>query len=237
MGGGDGRRDENRHLPRRPLAVGSGLATAASEPSRFRFDPARPVPTVGGNISVGCEVMPGGAFDQRCRPDRFGCGDALPLAQRHDVLVFQTGPLAEPDEVTGPIAVRLWASSSAVDTDFTAKLVDVYPPNEDYPDGYAMNLVDSIVRARYRESHERGVPREPNRVYEFLIQLYPTSNLFAAGHRIRVDVSSSNYPRFDVNPNTGDPLGRSRRWVAAENSIDHDGERPSRIVLPIVPIT
>ena len=159
----------------------------------------------------------------------------MPLASRDDVVVFQTPPLEADVEVTGPVQVNLWASSSAVDTDFTAKLVDVYPPSVDYPMGYALNICDGIIRAVYRESWERAEPLTPGRVYELAISLYPTSNVFARGHRIRLDVSSSNFPRFDVNPNTGAAPGRRRGTVAAQNAIYHDAEYPSHVVLPVVP--
>ena len=202
----------------------------------YRFDPQDPVPTVGGNISAAEDVMPAGGFDQRGRPGLYGCRDALPLNARPDVLTFQSGPLIEDTEVTGPISVHLWVSSSALDTDFTAKLIDVYPPNLDYPDGYALNLGDSIQRARYREDRERSVLLEPGTVYPLQITLYPTSNVFARGHRIRVDLSSSNFPRFDVNSNTGEALGTSGRTVVAENTIHHDAGHPSHIVLPVVPL-
>ena len=121
--------------------------------------------------------------------------------------------------MTGPIVVRLWASSSAVDTDFTAKLIDVHPPNEDYPQGYDMNLTDSIIRARYRNGWGRGELMTPGEVYEFEFKLYPIGNLFAEGHRIRVDISSSAFPHFDVNPNTGEPLGRHTHTVVARNTV------------------
>ena len=139
-------------------------------------------------------------------------------------------------EVIGPASVTLWASSSTPDTDFTAKLVDVYPPSDDYPEGFDLNITDGILRARYRESRERETLMTPGEVYEFEIRLFPTANLFQAGHRIRVEVSSSNYPRFDVNPNTGEPLGRHTRMVPAENTIHHAGPRASAITLPIQPI-
>lgn len=203
--------------------------------SSYRYDPRDPVPTIGGNISAANEVLPPGGFDQRCRPGLYGCADSLPLAARHDVLVFQTPPLEEDTEVTGPLTVRLWASSSAVDTDFTAKLIDVYPPNEDYPDGYALNIADSIIRGRYRADRTVGTLLTPGEVYEFEVILYPTSNLFARGHRIRLDISSSNFPRFDVNPNTGEPVGRSNRIVVAENTIYHDADHPSHLELAVVP--
>jgi uncharacterized protein len=209
---------------------GEGLASTT-----YRYDPRDPVPTIGGNISASNEVMPPGGYDQRCRPGLYGCQDTLPLAARHDILVFDTPPLDADTEVTGPISVHLWASSSAVDTDFTAKLLDVYPPSADYPDGYALNIGDSIIRARYREDRATPTLLTPGEVYPFEIVLYPTSNVFARGHRIRLDISSSNYPRFDVNPNTGEPLGRSRRTLVAENTIHHDAARPSHVTLPIVP--
>jgi uncharacterized protein len=208
---------------------------AGEPPSGYTFDPRDPVPTIGGNISVGYELMPNGGYDQRGDPRFFGCKDSLPLAVRQDVLVFETPPLEQDVEVTGPLVVKLWASSSAVDTDFTAKLVDVYPANAHYPDGFALNISDSIIRARYRKDRTHAEFLTPGEVVEFEIVLYPTSNLFAKGHRIRVDISSSNFPRFDVNPNTGEPLGRHRRFELAQQTIYHDAEHPSHIVLPVIP--
>lgn len=136
--------------------------------------------------------------------------------------------------VQGPIVVRLFVSSSAVDTDFTAKLVDVYSPSRDFPSGFAMNLTDGIVRARYRNTPDRAELMKPGVVYELAIEPFPTANVFKKGHRIRVDISSSNFPRFDVNPNTGELLGLNRRTVVADNSVWHDREHPSHIVLPVV---
>jgi putative CocE/NonD family hydrolase len=177
-----------------------------------------------------------GASDQVERPDVLGCRPPYgPLAARPDVLVFQTPPLERDLEVTGPLVARLWVSSDAPDTDFTAKLVDVHPPNEDYPQGYAMSLADGIRRARYRSGYARGEPIEAGQVYELTIELGPTSNRFVAGHRIRVDVSSSNFPRFDVNPNTGEPLGRHTHARVARNSVYVDAARPSHIMLPVIP--
>jgi putative CocE/NonD family hydrolase len=207
----------------------------ASQPTSYRFDPRNPVPTLGGNVSSEGVLMPRGAQDQRCHPDHWLCQDSLPLSARSDVLVFQTPPLEHDVEVTGRLIVKLWGSSDGSDTDFTAKLIDVYPPNRDYPAGVDLNVGDSIVRARYRDSLKTAkmlVPRQP---HEFTIEMYPTSLVFRRGHRIRLDISSSNFPRFDVNPNTGEPLGQQRRWRLAENTIYHDAQHPSRIALPVVP--
>jgi uncharacterized protein len=223
-----------------PFYLHTGGVLSAHKPaagpsaSTYRFDPRDPVPTVGGNISVGFEFMPAGGFDQRTRIGGFTANEPLPLAARADVVVFASEPLDHDVEVTGPITVKLWVSSSALDTDFTAKLIDVYPPSADYADGYALNLTDSILRARYRDSFERPELMTPGEVYQISFPLYPTSNVFKAGHSIRVDISSSNFPRFDVNPNSGGALGEAGPIVVAENTIFNDAARPSHIVLPIV---
>lgn len=210
--------------------------SAPKDPSlTFRFDPSKPVPTIGGNISSATGLMENGGWDQRCREGMVGCFDTLPLAERNDILVFQTAPLEADLEATGLIQVKLWGSSSALDTDFTAKLVDVYPPNPDHPTGFELNIGDSIIRARYRDSLEKASLLKPGDVYPFTIRLYPTSNTFKKGHRIRVDISSSNFPRFDLNPNTGEPLQRHRRVNIAENTIYLDSLHPSQIVLPVIP--
>ena len=202
--------------------------------SRFSFDPRDPVPTIGGGISAADPIMGAGAFDQRGNSRFFGCQDTLPLNARSDVLTFQTPPLESDVEITGPITVKLHASSSARDTDFTAKLIDVCPLSDDYPDGLAINLTDSIIRARYRNGWDTPELLEPGKVYEFVFELYPTSNVFKKGHRIRLDISSSNWPRFDVNPNTGGDLGVERRLEIAEQTIYHEPEHPSHVVLPII---
>jgi putative CocE/NonD family hydrolase len=150
------------------------------------------------------------------------------------VVVFRTEPLAEDVEVTGEIQVKLWASSTAPDTDFTAKLVDVYPPSADFPGGFDLNITDGIVRARFRESLSQETLMEPGTTYAMTIKLYPTSNVFKKGHRIRVDISSSNFPRFDVNPNTGEPLNDNRRVATATNTLFHDAHHPSHILLPVM---
>jgi putative CocE/NonD family hydrolase len=201
----------------------------------FQFDPRHPVPTIGGNISSNNDIMLQGAWDQRGGPHIWNGKEPLPLSARNDILVFQTEPLPTDLEVTGELAVRLWVSSSAADTDFTAKLIDVYPPSPAWPGGFDLNIGDGIQRLRFRESLQKEVLAEPGKVYPITVKLYPTSNIFRKGHRIRVDVSSSNFPRFDVNPNTGEPLNRNRRQEIAVNRVHHDAEHPSHIVLPMVP--
>jgi putative CocE/NonD family hydrolase len=223
----------------------------AEAPSSYQFDPTHPVPTLGGNISShnappshrntisrpgdSNNLMEQGAYDQRCRLEIWTCDDTRPLSARNDVLVFQSKPLEEDMEVTGRLIAHLWASSSAPDTDFTAKLIDVYPPNPDFPAGVDLNVADSIVRARYRDSLEHASLMKPGTVYPFTIEMYPTSLVFKKGHRIRLDISSSNFPRFDVNPNTGEALNDNRRWATAVNTVYHDAEHPSHIVLPLIP--
>ena len=260
MGGGSGERNSHQRLDHGgrwrseqqwPLArtistvfylqANGGLSTQSPQgdqrPSRYLFDPNRPVPTVGGNISSGRPIMEPGGFDQRESSEFHGSlPPYLPLAARPDVLVFQTEPLGEDLEVTGPISVSLWISSSAADTDFTAKLVDVYPPSQGYPEGYALNISDGILRAKFRNSWERPESLKPSEVYPITIPMFPTSNLFARGHRIRLDISSSNFPRFDVNGNTGDNPATSPVKTPAQNSVYHDAGRPSQLLLPIVPV-
>ncbi len=215
------------------LSTQSPQATTSS--TSLTFDPRDPVPTIGGNISSGNDIMLQGAWDQKGGPHVWNFPKPIPLSARNDVLVFQTAPLEHDTEVTGEIEVRLWVSSTAVDTDFTAKLIDVYPPSPDYPGGFDLNIGDGIVRARFRDSLREEKLMRPGDVYPVTIRLYPTSNVFRRGHRIRVDVSSSNFPRFDVNPNTGEPLARHRRLETCVNTIHHEASRPSQIILPVVP--
>jgi hypothetical protein len=208
---------------------------AEGPPTTYLFDPRNPVPTLGGNVSSQGTLMFQGAADQRCRTGFWLCSDSKPLSARNDVLVFQTPPLSADLEVTGRLIVRLWAASDGPDTDFTAKLIDVYPPNKDYPGGVDLNIADSIVRARYRKGPGKAEFLQPGQPEEFTIEMYPTSLVFQRGHRIRVDISSSNFPRFDVNPNTGEPLNNNRRWRMAENSVYFGGSHASQIVLPVIP--
>ena len=209
--------------------------SAAAASTSLRFDPARPVPTIGGNISSGDGILIAGGWDQRGGDHVWNSPEPIPLSARNDVLVFQTEPLEADLEVTGELAVKLWISSTAVDTDFTAKMLDVYPASADYPGGFDLNIADGILRTRFRDSLKQEKLMTPGTIYPITIKLYPTSNVFKRGHRIRVDVSSSNFPRFDVNPNTGEPLNDNRRREVAINTVHHDAEHPSHIVLPVVP--
>ncbi|MCB1208623.1 MAG: CocE/NonD family hydrolase [Verrucomicrobiales bacterium] len=208
---------------------------AADSQTSYVFDPAEPVPTIGGNISSGDGIMLQGGWDQRGGPHVWNWQLPLPLSARNDILVFQTEPLTEDVEVTGELEVKLWISSDAVDTDFTAKLIDVCPASADWPGGFDLNIADGICRARFRESLTSESLMEPGKIYPLTVRLYPTSNVFKKGHRIRVDVSSSNFPRFDINPNTGEPLGNNRRTQKAVNTLYHDRDHPSHILLPIAP--
>lgn len=208
--------------------------TKKEQATTFTFDPTNPVPTLGGNVSA--RVKDGG-FDQRERPDFIGSKPPyLPLKSRADIVVFQTEPLEGAVQVIGPIKVRLYCSSSAVDTDFTIKLVDVYPPSEDFPSGFDLNLTDAIVRMSYRNGRKTRDLIEPHKIYDISIEPFPTANVFKKGHRIRVDISSSSFPRWDVNPNTGEPLGKHRKMIPADNTIYHSSAYPSHIILPIVPL-
>jgi putative CocE/NonD family hydrolase len=177
------------------------------------YDPHDPVPTRGGNTLV----IPMGVYDQR------------PVEERRDVLCYTSEPLTRALEITGPIVVKLYAASSAPDTDFTAKLVDMRP------DGYAQNLADGIIRARYRESRAHPSPITPGIVYAYTIDLWATSVVLHPGHRLRVEIASANFPRFDRNPNTGHPLFSDAELQAATQTISHDAVRPSHIVLPVIP--
>jgi uncharacterized protein len=223
-------------------ALGTTMPKAASRPDTYAFDPQHPVPTIGASTAASNPLFAGGAFDQRERPFNgdmqkgfFGSRPPyLPLKARPDVLAYQTAPLTHDLTIAGPIKVHLWISSSAVDTDFTAKLIDVYPPSLDFPAGFEMNLTDGIIRARYRGNAKQQRLMKPGEVYEVEIDPFPTANVFKKGHCVRLDISSSNFPHFDVNPNTGEPLGMNRRTAVAINTVYHDAKRPSYIVLPAV---
>lgn len=194
---------------------GLSLATPGDEPvDRFTYDPADPVPTLGGQSMF---ITNTGPKDRR------------PLERRDDLLVYSTAPLTTPVEVTGPITLTLYAASSVPDTDFTATLVDVHP------NGKAIHLTEGIVRARFRESYTAPTLIEPGAVYAYRLVLWETSNLFQAGHCIRLEVSSSNFPRFDRNQNTGNPSGLDAETQVAHQTIYHTARYPSHLTLPIIP--
>lgn len=199
---------------------GDGLldlnAPGDERPDSYNYDPLHPVPTIGGRLCCGPAIPPG-PFDQR------------PNENRPDVLIFSTPPLANDTEVTGFVTVELYAASSARDTDFTAMLVDVDPS------GYARFLTDGIVRARYRNTTERAEEIVPGKIYKYSIDLWATSNAFKVGHRIRLYISSSNFPRFNRNLNTGEPIEGSARVAQAQQTIYHDAQHPSSIILPVIP--
>ncbi len=208
---------------------------AAVSAIEYDFDPARPVPTIGGNFTSLEPIASAGAFDQVESPAFFGCAPPyLPLSLRADVLSFQTAPLTAPLRIAGPVEAGIWVETDGPDTDFTAKLIDVHPPSADYPRGYAMNLTDGICRLRYAEDPAAPRFRVPGEIVRIQIVLFPTANLFQPGHRIRLDVSSSNFPKFDVNPNTGEPEGKARRKRVARNTVFMGGSRASSVLLPIL---
>jgi hypothetical protein len=196
------------------LAAGKGTQSGADT---FVYDPADPVPTTGGPLCCDPRHEPAGPRDQS------------QAEKRQDVLVYSTAPLESDVEVTGPVMLDLFATTSAADTDFTAKLVDVGP------EGFAQNLTEGILRARFRES-TTGEPKpiEPGKVYEYKIDMWSTSNVFKKGHRIRLEVTSSNFPRFDRNLNTGKDAAASAEFVKATNTVLHDAGHPSALVLPVV---
>lgn len=242
------------------LRHGGGLGTEKpgdSDPSMsWQHDPDHPVPSVGANVTGFYEwvrapdelnsayipprarmrsIIPDGPMHQKEQPGLVGCRPPYPLlAERPDVMVFQTPPLEHDVEITGPIEVNLWVSSTAPDTDFTAKLLDIYPPNEDFREGYHLPLADSILRARFREGFDGEEFMVPGEYYALTIKLPPISNLFKAGHRIRLDIASSNFPRFDVNPNTGEPMGRHTHTRIATNTVHVHAAHPSHVVLPVI---
>ncbi|AVS78892.1 antibiotic hydrolase [Paracidovorax avenae] len=199
---------------------------------RYQSDPRRPVPTIGGSLTSGQPVFSGGGFDQREDPRFFGVQEpGLPLASRDDVVVFQTPPLEQDLAVIGPVTVRLFISSDCPDTDFTAKLIDVHPANADYPEGYALNLTDGIFRCRFHASWERPSPLEPHKVYAITIEPFATGNLFRKGHRIRLDIASSNFPKYDVNPNSGESAAEAREKRVALNTLHLSPSHPSSVTL------
>ncbi len=196
------------------LAIDQPQAQSADQ---FTYDPEFPVQTMGGNNCCSPHIVPWGPYDQR------------PVEMRNDVLCYTSSPLQADLEVTGPIKLILYAATDALDTDWTGKLVDVAP------DGYAKNLCDGILRARYRDSFTEPQMLEPDKIYPFEIDLGVTGNVFLKGHSIRLEVSSSNFPRFDRNPNTGHPFGTDAELRPAKQTIYHSSAHPSHILLPVIP--
>jgi putative CocE/NonD family hydrolase len=189
---------------------------ASGKPDEFVYDPRKPVPTVGGAVCCNPKIIPWGPVDQQT------------VEKRRDVLVYTGSPLKSDTEVTGVIRVVVWAATSVRDTDFTAKLVDVHP------NGLAVNLCDGILRMRYREGLERNVTSEPGQIYRLVIEAGVTSNVFRKGHKIRLEISSSNFPRFDRNPNTGRPIADEKQLRVARQSVYHDARHPSHVLLPVL---
>jgi uncharacterized protein len=206
--------------PANGMEGGGTLSTTApgdEKPDQYVYDPANAVPTIGGPLC--CGPLPTG----------IGPEDQRPAEAREDVLLFTTPAFTENTEVTGPISLDLYVSSSAVDTDFTGKLVDVWP------NGFAQNLTEGILRMRYRNSQEKPELENPGEIYHISVDLWATSNVFLPGHKLRLEVSSSNFPRFDRNLNTGSEQARGVHMVKASNVIYHDKSRPSALVLPVLP--
>jgi uncharacterized protein len=195
----------------------STLAPAEEKPDQYVYDPTEAVPTIGGPLC--CGALPTGIGPQ----------DQRPAEVRGDVLVYTTTAFAKNTEVTGPVSLDLYVSTSAVDTDFTGMLVDVWP------NGFAQNLTSGILRLRYRSSQEKAELANPGETYHISVDLWATSNVFLAGHTLRLEVSSSNFPRFDRNLNTGEEQARATRMVRATNMVYHDRAHPSALLLPIVP--
>ncbi|MFY9752845.1 MAG: CocE/NonD family hydrolase, partial [Candidatus Acidiferrales bacterium] len=195
----------------------SPTAPKSETADAYVYNPLNPAPTVGGPLCCDAEHMEPGPRDQRA------------VENRDDVLVYSTGPLAQDLEVTGPVTATIFVKSSAVDTDFTGKLVDVSP------DGFAKDLTEGILRMRYRDSPEHSTLMNPGQVYEISLDLWATSNVFLKGHSLRLEISSSNFPRFDRNLNTGEEIKFARTSVSATNTILHDAQHPSALVLPIMP--
>jgi putative CocE/NonD family hydrolase len=200
---------------------GGGTLASTTPPKEgtdeYTYDPNHPVPTLGGNNCCGT-------------PTQAGPKDQRPVEARHDVLVYTSEPLGTPVAIAGPVRMKLFASTDSRDTDWMVKLVDVHP------NGFAMNIAEGILRARFRNGLDKMELLTPGRAYEFEVDMAGTANVFKPGHRIRVDITSSNFPQFDRNPNTGDDLGSSERVRTAKQTVYHGGTHASHIVLPVVPL-
>lgn len=240
--GGDWRQAETWPPPTAQLQTfylqpNAGLAMtppcSASPSTTFMADPENPVPTIGGSLSA--LPLSAGCYHQIHDP-RFGSfSSTMPLSARNDVVCFCTEPLAEDLVVAGPVVMRLYVATDGLDTDFTAKLVDVCPPEPTGNTIKAVNITDSIQRLRYRNGYDREEEAIPGKTYLLEFKLFPTACRFGRGHRLRVDIASSNFPRFDVNPNTGEPVGQHRRQRRAQNTVFHSAEYPSALLLHVLP--
>jgi putative CocE/NonD family hydrolase len=217
-------------------ALAREAGAVGASPVVLIADPRDPVPTIGGALSSGEPVMRGGAYDQRTHPRLFGARPPYgSLADRPDVLSFATGPLTADVEIAGPIELRLWLASDGPDADIHAKLLDVYPPSGDYPDGFAMNLTEGLLRLRYRDSWEAPAMMAAGETYAVMVLLFPVANRFVRGHRLRLDLAGSNFPHFDINPNSGEPEGSASRPRVARTQLFVDQTRPSHLILPLLP--
>jgi putative CocE/NonD family hydrolase len=188
---------------------------SAESKDEYRYDPALPIPTTGGNNCCGT-------------PTAAGPRDQRPIENREDVLVYTSSFLTESITIAGQVRMKLFASTDGPDTDWMIKLVDVYP------DGYAMPVSEGILRARFREGLDKINLLTPNQLYEYDIEMTPTANVFLPGHRLRIDITSSNFPQFDRNPNTGAPLGSDAKTRVAQQTIHHGGIKASHVILPVV---
>lgn len=258
MGGGSGRRDAAGRLEHGGHWISAadwplpgtrfagfhlhpdGLLAEASPPEggaarAWRADPLDPVPSIGGAITSGAPVMEGGAYDQVERAEMFGCrAPFLPLAARRDVLVWQTPPLPRDTLLAGPLEAEIWFASDAPDADLHLKLIDVHPPTNDDPGGFAMNLAHGALRLRYRDDPADPRPLPAGQPVRVRVAMFPTANLFRSGHRIRLDIAASNFPHFDVNPQSFEPEGAGFAPRPAVHRVFCDAARPSRVVLPVV---
>jgi putative CocE/NonD family hydrolase len=205
-----------------PYYLGSSRTLTSAKPSaegseKYSYDPKNAVPTLGGNNCCGTPTL-AGPKDQR------------PIESRSDVLVYTSEALTSPLAIAGPVHMKLFAATDGRDTDWMIKLVDVYP------DGFAMNIAEGMLRARFRNGVDKMELLQPNQVYEYDVNMAGTANVFQPGHRIRVDITSSNFPQFDRNPNTGEDLGASSVTRTAMQTVHHGSAHASHIVLPVVPV-
>jgi uncharacterized protein len=258
MGGGSGRRTtQNRldhggswlyantwplpNIVEKTMFLTSDNALAETVPTEnvavsWEHDPMNPVPTLGGALASGAPLMEAGAFNQVETEQLFGASiPGRSLSARPDVVSLQTEPLDADLTIVGPVRALLSVSSTAVDTDIMIKLIDVHPPNDDYPQGFAMNLTHGVLRLRFRNGFEKAELMEPGTIYPIEVCSFPTANVFKAGHRIRLDIAGSNFPHFDINDGTGAPAGSQANPTKATNAIHTGPLALSRLVLPVLP--